>query len=101
MWKLKSKPKLQKPGFKEIFETQTETDTYLAKILKTLTWTKTVFSWNVKTETETKTCSKFSKVLGFKNCHHHPYQHSSFNAERRMEKLWILIFESLVSPDSE
>ena len=100
-WKLKPKPKPENPVLKEILETQTETDTYLAKFLKTWTGTETVFSWNVKTETETKTCSKFFKVLGFKNCHHHPYQRSSYNAERRIEKLWILIFESLVSSDSE
>ena len=31
-------------------------------MFKTWTWTKTVFSWNVKTETEN--CYKFSKVLG-------------------------------------
>ena len=34
-WKLKPKPKPENPVLKEIFETQTETDTYLAKILKT------------------------------------------------------------------
>ena len=76
-WKLKPKPKPENLVLKEILETQTETDTYLAKIWKT----KSVFSLNVKTETDTKTCSKFSKVLCFKNCHHHPYQHSPFNAE--------------------
>ena len=32
-WKLKPKP--ENPVLKEILETQTETDTYLAKILKT------------------------------------------------------------------
>ena len=34
-WKLKSKPEPENPVLKEILETQTETDTYLAKILKT------------------------------------------------------------------
>ena len=34
-WKLKPKPKPENPVLKEILETQTETDTYLAKILKT------------------------------------------------------------------
>ena len=34
-WKLKPKPKPENPVLKEIFETQTEADTYLAKILKT------------------------------------------------------------------
>ena len=34
-WKLKPKPKPENPVLKEIFETQTETDTYLDKILKT------------------------------------------------------------------
>ena len=33
--KLKPKPKPENPVLKEILETQTETDTYLAKILKT------------------------------------------------------------------
>ena len=34
-WKLKPKPKPENPVLKEILETQTETDSYLAKILKT------------------------------------------------------------------
>ena len=34
-WKLKPKPKPENPVLKEILETQTETDTYLAKFLKT------------------------------------------------------------------
>ena len=34
-WKLKPKPKHENPVLKEILETQTETDTCLAKILKT------------------------------------------------------------------
>ena len=34
-WKLKPKPKPENPVLKEIFETQTETDTYSAKFLKT------------------------------------------------------------------
>ena len=34
-WKLKPKPKPENPALKEILETQTETDTYLAKIFKT------------------------------------------------------------------
>ena len=34
-WKLKSKSKPENPELKKILETQTETDTYLAKILKT------------------------------------------------------------------
>ena len=34
-WKLKHKPKPENPVLKEILETQTDTDTYLAKILKT------------------------------------------------------------------
>ena len=33
-WKLKPKPKHENPVLKEILETQTENDTYLAKILK-------------------------------------------------------------------
>ena len=34
-WKPKLKPKPENPVLKEILETQTETDTYLAKFLKT------------------------------------------------------------------
>ena len=34
-WKLKPKPKPENLVLKEILETQTETDTYIAKILKT------------------------------------------------------------------
>ena len=34
-WKLKPTPKPEKPVLKEISETQTETDSYLAKLLKT------------------------------------------------------------------
>ena len=34
-WKLKPKPKPENPVLKEILETQTETDTHLAIILKT------------------------------------------------------------------
>ena len=34
-WKLKPKPKPENPVLKNILETQTETDTYSAKILKT------------------------------------------------------------------
>ena len=34
-WKLKPKPKPENPVLKEILETQTETDTYSAKFLKT------------------------------------------------------------------
>ena len=36
-WKPKPKPKPENPVLQKILETQTETDTYSAKFLKTLT----------------------------------------------------------------